>query len=489
MRHFPVFFDLDRREVVAVGGGEEIAQKLRLVGRTGARLTVVSPRVTTEIAELARNGRLEWHARAFDPTDIDDASLVYVSTGDAEADAAAAAAAGDRGIPVNVIDRPELCTFYTPAIVDRDPVVVAIGTEGTAPVLARGLKSRIESMLPVNLGRIARLASSWRDRVADVLPEGLPRRRFWDGFFFGALRDRLLDGDTPNRDAIEQELSAGQAEARESRQGRVSLVGAGPGDPELLTLKARRKLQEADVIVYDRLVGPGILEFARRDAERISVGKAPGKPSPTQDSINAILVDHARRGRFVVRLKGGDPYIFGRGAEEQVALQSEGIPVDVVPGITAAAACAASVMLPLTTRGVNRGLTLLTGTSESGPAEHDWSALAAKGAAFAVYMGVASSSHIEARLLEAGIDPATPVTIVENGTLPTERCLSTTIRHLRRTVRAQGVRGPAIIYVGLHWPTARTAAADVAAQGVIPFPHPAATAGNTNNSQPVEIRA
>src|SRR5262249_49095312 len=259
-----------------------------------------------------------------------------------------------------------------PSIVDRDPVVIAIGTEGTSPVLGQGLRTKIEAMLPQALGKLAKAASDLRVRVAQHVPHGERRRSFWNRYFFGAIREAFLAGDRP---PYARELEAALAELSSPSLGRVSLVGAGPGDPELLTLKAQRKLQEADVIVHDRLIGPGILELARRDAVRIPVGKTPFAPSPKQSEINAILIREAQAGRLVVRLKGGDPYIFGRGGEEQAALAAEGIPVDVVPGITAALGCAASVGLPLTQRGQNRSITLLTGASEDGPAQHDWAAL------------------------------------------------------------------------------------------------------------------
>jgi uroporphyrin-III C-methyltransferase/precorrin-2 dehydrogenase/sirohydrochlorin ferrochelatase len=244
-------------------------------------------------------------------------------------------------------------------------------------------------------------------------------------------------------------LAFSLADLAQSSTGRDSLVGAGPGDPEHLTLTAQRKLRDADVIVFDRLVGPQILEYARRDAIRIPVGKEPGKPSASQDDINALLIREAEAGRHVVRLKGGDPYVFGRGGEEQAALEEAGIPVEVVPGITAALGCAASIGLPLTQRGRNQSITILTGATEDGAPEHDWNALSQKGQAFAIYMGVGTAGYTQVRLLNAGIDPATPVTIVENGTLESERVFTTVIGQLQSTIRISAIRGPAMIYVGL----------------------------------------
>ncbi len=474
MKYFPVFLDLDGRKVVAVGNTEEVAQKLRLVLKTGAHVLVIAEELNDELSGLFETGRISWTTRPFIEGDVHGAALVYAASGDSVTDARVSAAARRHNVPVNVVDSPDLCSFYTPAIVDRDPVVVAIGTEGTAPVLARRIKAHLESWLPPALGTLACRADRLRERIAEALPEGAARRQFWGSFFFGRIRDRFLAGDEAGYEAaLEDAINDESRSASADKVGSVSLVGAGPGDPDLLTLKAQRRLQEADVIVYDRLVGKDVLEYARRDAIRISVGKTPGKRSIRQDEINAILIDHALRGQIVVRLKGGDPYIFGRGGEEQAALEALDIPVEIVPGITAAAACAASIKLPLTTRGEHRSFTLLTGMTEDGAAEHNWIRLAEPGAAFAVYMGVGKSGHIEQRLLEAGIDPSTPVVVVENGTLPNEKCVATRIDQLRRTIRREAIKGPAIIYVGLRWPaTAKAIERPVENAGseVIPFP-------------------
>jgi uroporphyrin-III C-methyltransferase/precorrin-2 dehydrogenase/sirohydrochlorin ferrochelatase len=284
-----------------------------------------------------------------------------------------------------------------------------------------------------------------RERVARHVPAGRPRREFWRRFFFGSIRDSFARGEAD----FDRELESALNFPARPISGRVSLVGAGPGDPELLTLKAQRKLREADVIVFDRLIGPNVLEYARRDSVRIAVGKEPGKPSVSQQEINAILIREAKAGRHVVRLKGGDPYVFGRGGEEQSALEAEGIAVDIVPGITAALGCAAAIGLPLTQRGRNQSITILTGASEDGVPEHDWHALSQKGRALAIYMGVGSAGHTQARMLNAGIDPSTPVTIVENGTLENQRVVETVIGELQSSIRTSRIAGPAMIYVGL----------------------------------------
>ncbi|CAN5543648.1 siroheme synthase CysG [soil metagenome] len=444
MRYFPLFFDLKDRTAIVAGGGIEALNKVRLLLKTDAKIGIIAPALAGELADLVAAGRIAWRGKTFAPPLLDGAAVVF--TADRTIDAAVAAAARARGIPVNAVDAAEISTFITPSIVDRDPVVIAIGTEGTGPVLAQGLRNKIEAMLPAALGTLATAANALRGRVADTLPHGSRRRSFWQHYFFGSIRDAFLANDGRS---YARELESALSGHFSPPEGRVSLVGAGPGDPELLTLKAQRKLQEADVIVYDRLVGVGVLDLARRDAQRIAVGKTPFAPSPKQNEINAILIREAKAGRNVVRLKGGDPYIFARGGEEQAALEAEGITVDVVPGITAALGCAAAIGLPLTQRGQNRSFTILTGTSEDGFADHDWVALAKPGQTFAIYMGVNTADDLAAQLLDAGIDPATPVTIVENGTLPDERVFTTTIGSLWETLATNGVAGPAIIYVGL----------------------------------------
>ncbi len=445
MRYFPIFMDLKDRHVVVVGGAEEAARKVRLLLKTEAKISVIAPVLHDE---LAASPRINWLAKTYAPALLDGAALVY--SADPDLNTIVSADAQARGIPVNAVDDAGISTFIVPSIVDRDPVVIAIGTEGAAPVLAQGIRARIDQMLPQSLGRLADRARALREYVAAELKPGNSRRSFWHEFFFGEPRAALESGDAVAFDlALHDAIHVAAGRPEKESRGRVSLVGAGPGDAELLTIKAHRRIQEADVIVYDRLVSPEVLEMARRDALRIPVGKTPFEASPRQSEINAILVREALKGQHVVRLKGGDPYIFGRGAEEQAALEAEGIAVDVVPGITAALGCAASARLPLTQRGQNRAITLLTASGENGFAEHDWQALARQGSVFAVYMGVNCAGDMVSRLLDAGMEPTTPATIVENGTLASERIFTTTIGSLWQTLNENGVAGPAIIYVGL----------------------------------------
>lgn len=449
MRFFPVFLDLERQLVLVVGGGEQAAQKVRLLSKTGARLRVIAEDACAEIEELAASGGLTLERRPLQARDLAGARLAYVALEDEAAAAAAVAMARAAGVPVNAVDRQDLCDFLTPAIVDRDPVIVAIGSEGTAPVLARQIKARLETLLPASLGSLARWAASWRERVAARVIQSSARRRFWDGFFDGPVARAFLAG----RHDVAAEL-AEEALDRSVRApsvaGHVTLVGAGPGDPDLLTFKAMRAMQEADVIVADRLVPPAILERARRDATRILVGKTPGKPSPSQAEINAILLREAGTGKRVVRVKGGDPFVFGRGGEELAALHAAGIPVDVVPGISAAMGCAAAIGLSLTERDERRSLTLLTGHASDGPAEHDWARLARPGQLLAIYMGVGAAGHIRTRLQEAGMAGDTPVTVVENGTLPSQRHAIGRLADLVDLIIDARIKGPAIIFVGAH---------------------------------------
>ena len=437
MRYFPIFVDLRGQRVLVTGGGEQAAQKVRLLLKSEAIVEIVAENLCSELQDLATSHQIRWVAHDFCVDLLKECRLAYVASDDLALARQVVEAGKQYGVGVNVVDQPELCSFITPAIVDRDPVVVAIGTEGTAPVLARRIKTKVEQYLPSNIGSLAKQAASLRAVVANRLKDGNHRRRFWERFF-----------DHPGHGSDLEPII--QNMQRPNRTGHVSLVGAGPGDPDLLTIKAVRALQSADVIVCDRLVDPRILELARRDARRIHVGKIPGGPSVPQEEINRILVHEASDGQHVVRLKGGDPFIFARGSEELDALEQAGIAVEVVPGITAALAAAASGQIALTERQQRRSLVMMTGHASDGPAEHDWSALAKSGQTLAIYMGVGASGVIRSRLLDAGIDPTTPVTIVENASLENERVANTTINELRSAIIKNGIRGPAMIFVGAH---------------------------------------
>jgi uroporphyrin-III C-methyltransferase/precorrin-2 dehydrogenase/sirohydrochlorin ferrochelatase len=452
MRYFPLFADLENADALVVGGGEQAAQKVRLLRKTAARITVIAEAVVDELRQLGAQGAIWIVPRKFLPRDLDGQRLAYVATGDRVQDMAVFKAAKARGIPVNVVDVPKLSTFITPAILDRAPVTVAIATEGAAPILAREIKTRLEALLPANFGKLALRAQALRETVAKAVSDARARRRLWERLLQGPFRRAVLrDAEDEAGRILAAELRGGDASARIHDVGRVALIGCGPGDPDLLTLKALQRLQEADVLVVDRLVNPKVLEYARRDAERIFVGKTPGGPTTSQAEINRVLVREARAGKAVARLKGGDPFIFGRAAEEMAACQAAGFGVEVVPGVTAAHACAARIGLPVTLRERVRHFSVVTGAAAEGEPDLDWQALASQRSAFAIYMGVGNAPLLRRNLFAAGADPATPVVIVENGTLETERAVATTLSDLTDCVAEQGLASPAVIFIGLDW--------------------------------------
>ncbi len=488
MKYFPIFIDMEGQSAVVVGGGEPALQKVRLLLKTPVRITVIAETPAPELQGDAAAGRITLHARAWVPADLDGAFIVYGATGDKAQNGPIAAAARARGILVNVVDEPGPSTFITPAIVDRDPMVVAIGSEGTSPVLAREIKTHLEAHLPASFGRIARAAASLRERIAQAVPDLPTRRRFWVRLLTGPFRDAALLGDDSAAEAaVARELD--NANNALGQPGRIILIGCGPGAGDLITLRAQQALQRADVLVIDRLVPNEIVEHARREAKRIYVGKTPytskigGGASAAQEDINAILVREGLSGHIVARLKGGDAFVFGRAAEEIVAVRAAGLEVEIIPGITAAHACAARIGLPLTLRNKIRQFTILTGATtgqinsvavahrpapvnpvsvahdpapvahDPAPVAHDL-ALVAHDSAFAIYMGVESAPLIQSRLLATRADPDMPVVIVENGTLATERAFATVLRDLDACVASEQIKAPAILFFGLDWQSA-----------------------------------
>lgn len=445
MQHFPVFLALRGARVIVSGGGGAALAKLRLLLKTPARICVFATSPDDEIIGLARAGRITLLRRALAAEDVPGAALAYGADENTVADARTAGLARAAGVPVNIVDNLEGSDFITPAIVDRDPVVVAIGTEGAAPVLARRIKAGLEARLPVGLGLLARAGKRFR-AMAEALPMGRARRAFWDDYYASHGPDTLAAG---GEQALAPALDALLARhlAAEPAPGRVDLVGAGPGDPELLTLRARRLLDRADVVVHDRLVTPEILELARREALFLPVGKEGFGPSVPQDEINRLLVAHARRGARVVRLKGGDPAVFGRLDEETEALDAAGIDWAVTPGITAASAAAAAIGASLTRRGRNGSARLVTGHDMQGYAEQDWRTLARPGAVAAIYMGKRAARFLQGRLLMYGAAADTPVSVVENAARPDERVIATPLSGLPDAVA--GLTGPALMLLGL----------------------------------------
>jgi uroporphyrin-III C-methyltransferase/precorrin-2 dehydrogenase/sirohydrochlorin ferrochelatase len=446
MKYFPLFLSLVGQSAVVVGGGPPAVRKVRLLRKTGSKITVVAPRVEKDIAVWASKGDLDWVRRGFVAGDVAGAAIVIAATGIAAVDERVSEAARAANIPVNVIDRVDLSTFVTPAIVDRDPVTVAIGTDGTAPVLARGIRARLERELPQQLGRLARFAETFRSAVKAVIPDETRRRHFWERFFEGPVAARVLDGDVQG--ARERMLSLINRPGEGGEDGSVHIVGAGPGDPELLTIGALRHLENADVVIYDRLVSDAVLELVRRDADRVFVGKSRGRHSRTQSQINELILAHARAGKRVVRLKGGDPFIFGRGGEEVDYLRRHGVQARIVPGITAASGCAAATGIPLTHRDHAQAVTFLTGHAKDGEPSLDWAALARSDHTLVFYMGVSTAAGIARNLIDHGLAPSTPVAVVENGTRPNQKVAIGTLAGIARLIAYGEIRGPAVIIIG-----------------------------------------
>ena len=447
MQYFPIFLHLSGERIVISGAGRAAVAKLRLLLKTDAQLAVFGTDPDTEILSWQRAGRLGHEARPVESADLEGAALLYCTNGDEAADNRAAALARRNGIRVSIADNLADSDFITPAIVDRDPVTVAIGTEGTAPVLARALKAAFEAQLPTSLGPLARIGKAFRSKCESI-PSGRMRRAFWSEYFFRrGLRSYAREGENGARDALRSLLDEAATATRPS--GFVSFVGAGPGDAELLTLKARNRLHDADIVVHDRLVSSHVLELVRREAERVCAGKKGFRPSWSQGSINALLVRHARAGNHVVRLKSGDPTVFGRLDEEIEALDGAGIPWEIVPGITAAACAAADMGVSLTRRGRNSELRFLTGRDADGFAEHDWAALARPGSVAAIYMGKRAATFLRGRLLMHGAAPSTPVTIVENASAADERIVATSLLRLPETLGEERVAGAVVLMLGL----------------------------------------
>jgi uroporphyrin-III C-methyltransferase/precorrin-2 dehydrogenase/sirohydrochlorin ferrochelatase len=447
MKYFPMFFDVTAQRVLVVGAGEVALRKVDLLMRSGAAVSVVAPEVHPELMRRAGEGSIELTVREFVPEDLAGARLVIVATSHRALNRWIAKLSESSAIPVNVVDDREASRFIVPAIVDRDPVLIGVATSGTSPVLARRLRERLEALIPKRIGAAALWLRSLRSAAKKQLRDIHARRRYFESLVDGAAMHRFMEGDEAGARRIAQQLLASGA-ATPAAAGDVTLVGAGPGDPELLTLKALRALQDADVIMHDRLVSAAVLDMARRDATRICVGKAAGNQGSTQEDINALLISHASRGMRVVRLKGGDPFIFGRGGEELEALVKARINFSVIPGITAAAGCAAYAGMPLTHRDHAHTLSFVTGHADKSGKEPDWRALAAVGHTSVFYMGLARLGIILDRLVQHGAAPDLPAGIIAQGTLPEQRVIVATLATLAHTVARANLESPVLLVVG-----------------------------------------
>jgi uroporphyrin-III C-methyltransferase/precorrin-2 dehydrogenase/sirohydrochlorin ferrochelatase len=447
VNYFPVFFDLTALKVLVVGGGEVALRKVALLERSGALITLVAPEVHPELQERAAAGKINLAVREFVPDDLDGARLVIVATSRRAVNRWIASLSEARSIFVNVVDDREASRFIVPAIIDRDPVLVAISTGGASPVLARRLRERLEALIPKKIGELALWLRALRHGARRRLANTDERRRFFENIVDGPAARRFIGGDAHGAQRIAQQLLAKTSTAPRSA-GEVTLVGAGPGDPELLTLKALRALQDADVIFHDRLVPEGLLDMARRDAARISVGKAAGGSGSTQEEINALLIEHARQGKRVVRLKGGDPFIFGRGGEELQALAEAQISFSVIPGVTAAAGCAAYAGIPLTHRDYAHSVTFVTGHADGEGRQPDWRALAKPGLTAVFYMGLARVEQIAAQLQAHGAAGSLPAAVVAQGTLQEQRVVTGTLATIAAAAAASNIQSPALLIVG-----------------------------------------
>ncbi|WP_411166425.1 Siroheme synthase [Aeromonas sp. DSM 116730] len=443
MDYLPIFCRLDNKPVLLVGGGEVAERKARLLLDAGAHLTVVAPALDPELAGLAADGTIDWLTAEFEPAQLTGKWLVVAATDRREVNALVYQSANQAGIFANVVDDPKRSSFIMPSIIDRSPLMVAISSGGKAPVLARLLREKLEALLPQHLGTVATFAGGLRDRVKARFASMGERRQFWERLL-GAdrLGQALARGDKAAANQLADALFAEDAAAK----GEVILVGAGPGDPGLLTLHALRQMQQADVVVYDRLVSDEVMALVRRDARRIFVGKQAGNHCVPQEGINQLLLEEARKGQRVVRLKGGDPFIFGRGGEELETLVGSGVGFQVVPGITAASGCAAYAGIPLTHRDHAQSVRFVTAHGKGGAQDLDWPLLARDRQTLVFYMGLSSCGVIRERLMAHGKAGDTPVALIERGTQPSQRVIRGTLDQLPEL--AVGVESPALIMVG-----------------------------------------
>ncbi|WP_217473872.1 siroheme synthase CysG [Stutzerimonas stutzeri] len=445
MEFLPLFHNLKGRTVLVVGGGEIALRKARLLSEAGAVLRVVAPQIEPQLIELVEQGAGQALRRGYARDDLSGCVLAIAATDDEPLNAEVSHDAKALGMPVNVVDSPALCTVIFPAIVDRSPLVIAVSSGGDAPVLARLIRARIETWIPAAYGQLAGLAKKFRSQVKAALADVQQRRVFWEEVFQGNIAERAMAGQVHEAERLLQEKLAG---ASPKRLGEVYLVGAGPGDPDLLTFRALRLMQQADVVLYDRLVAPAILDLCRRDADRVYVGKQRADHAVPQEQINQRLVTLALQGKRVLRLKGGDPFIFGRGGEEIEELAANGIPFQVVPGITAASGCAAYAGIPLTHRDHAQSVRFVTGHLKDGSCDLPWAELVAPGQTLVFYMGLVGLPVICQQLIAHGRSADTPAALIQQGTTNHQRVFTGTLANLAETVASEQVQAPTLVIVG-----------------------------------------
>ena len=469
MDQLPIFLDIRGKRVIVTGGGTAAARKAEMALRAGAEVTVFAPELGEDFRDLAAHPNLTHEKRLLEGVDLAGAVLAYGAEENRNADALTAAQARAAGVLVNIVDSPEHCDFITPAVIDRDPLVIAISSSGASPILARIIKARLESMIPAAYGRLARFVGDLRHTVADVLTDGRARRRFWEKVLDGPIADLALSGSEDSaRAEFDKALAVAAGEAAAGPVGEVYLVGAGPGDPDLLTFRALRLIQRADVVLYDRLIDDCLLNLVRRDAERVYVGKREKDHTMPQEDISLLMARLAQEGKKVLRLKGGDPFIFGRGGEEIEVLAERGIPFQVVPGITAASGCSSYAGIPLTHRDHAQSCIFVTGHGKDGRLDLDWKTLLQPNQTVVVYMGLSMLPELTSEFIARGADPSLPVAVIENGTRRSQRVVSGTIADIAEKVENAYIVSPALVVIGtvvtlrekLNWYHATSAASD-----------------------------
>ena len=446
MEFLPIFLDIKNRPCLVIGGGEVAARKVALLRKAGGHIRVISPTICSTLQSLLDDNLIEHEAREYRQEDLYSSHLVIAATNHYEINKAVSMQAQALHIPVNVVDRKELCSFITPSVIDRSPVVAAISTGGASPVLARIIRIRLESLIPAGYGRLAELAARFRERVKARFYNPTARRLFWEKVLNGTIAEKIFTGHVDEAErALEHALHRADPILP---QGEVYLVGGGPGDPDLLSFRALRLMQQADVVVYDRLVAKQILELTRLDAKRIYVGKERNSHAMRQEEINRLLVDLAKEGKKVVRLKGGDPFIFGRGGEEIDTLSAEGIPFQVVPAVTAASGCAAYAGIPLTHRDYAQAVTFVTGHLKDGSMNLNWELLAQPSQTIVIYMGLLGLPILCKELIAHGVSPQMPIALVQQGTTEKQRVFTGTLSNIQAIVERERPQPPTLIIVG-----------------------------------------
>ncbi|MES2547326.1 MAG: siroheme synthase CysG [Pseudomonadota bacterium] len=446
MQALPIFFNINQRHCVVIGGGDVAMRKVSMLLKANAAITLYSPQICHELQALADAHKIKHINASFEPAQLAGACLVIAATDDEAVNIAVSVAAKTQNIPVNVVDAPDLCTFTMGSIIDRSPVVIAISSEGNAPVLARYIRAKIETMLPATYGRIADIAGEFRDQVKAKFATTQARRIFWEGVLQGPMVERVLSGqEQAARELLQNTLDGTDVTAN---KGEVFLVGGGPGDPDLLTFRALRLMQQCDVCVYDKLVSPEVMELVRRDAELIYVGKSRDQHTMPQEEINELLAKLALQGKRVLRLKGGDPFIFGRGGEEIETLMEHGVPFQVVPGITAANGVSSYAGIPLTHRDYAQACLFITGHLKDGTLDLDWVAMSRPRQTVVIYMGLVGLKEICEKLIEHGVPATMPVAVVQQGTTQRQKVVTATLADLAEKVALADMKPPCLTIIG-----------------------------------------